>query len=324
MDGGGRLSRSVRQTQTRSAPARKAAVSSRDATASTRRYVFEPEREENPDGFFAKLERRLPRGLGVAATVILLVGAGLFGVVKGGHADNVVTAFQDTRNALANAAGFRITSVAISGRKQLTQDEILAVGGVNGRSSLLFLDAATVRDRLKGDPWIADATVQKLYPGRLQIEITERTPYALWQQEGRLSVIAEDGTVLEPYVANRFSLLPLVVGEGAEKRAHAFLDLLANYPNIRNQTRAIILVGERRWNLRLTNGMDVRLPETGTEAALATLVKLDGGEQLLSRDITSIDLRLPDRVTVRLSEDAAKARADALAASKPKRKAGDA
>ena len=291
----------------------------------TRRYVFEPEREENPNGFFARMERRLPRGLGVAATVILLIGAGMFGVIKGGHADNVVDAFQDTRNALANAVGFRITSVVISGRNQLTQDEILAVGGVNGRSSLLFLDAATVRDRLKGDPWIADATVQKLYPGRLQIDITERKPYALWQQEGRLSVIAEDGTVLEPYVANRFNLLPLVVGEGAQERAHAFLDLLANYPNIRNQTRAIILVGERRWNLRLTNGMDVRLPETGVETALATLVKLDGQEQLLSRDITSIDLRLPDRLTVRLSEDAAKARADAIAAaSKPKRKAGDA
>src|SRR3569623_1714645 len=315
MDGGGRLSRSVRQTQSRSAPARKAVVPSRNATISTRRYVFEPEREENPNGFFAKLERRLPRGLGVAATVVLLVGAGLFGAITGGHADNVVVAIQDTRNALANAVGFRITSVAISGRNQLTQDEILAVGGVNGRSSLLFLDAATVRDRLKGDPWIADATVQKLYPGRLQIDITERTPYALWQQEGRLSVIAD--------VANRFNLLPLVVGEGAQGRAHAFLELLANYPTIRNQTRAIILVGDRRWNLRLTNGMAVRLPETATETALATLVKLDGEEQLLSRGITSVALRLPDRVTVRLSEDAAKARADALAASKPKRKAGD-
>jgi len=327
MDGGGRLSRSVRQTQSRSAPTRKAApVTSRShAHASTRRYVFEPEREDNPNGFFAKLERRLPRGLGVAATVALLIGAGTLGVIKGGHGDNVVSAFQDTRNALANAVGFRITSVAISGRKQLTQDEVLAVGGVNGRSSLLFLDAASVRDRLKGDPWIADATVQKLYPGHLQIDLVERKPYALWQLDGRLSVIAEDGTVLEPYVANRFSLLPLVVGKGAETRAHAFLDVLANYPNIRNQTRAVILVGERRWNLRLTNGLDVRLPEEGVETALATLIKLDGEEQLLSRDITSVDMRLPDRLIVRLSEDAAKARADALAAaSKQKRKAGDA
>jgi cell division protein FtsQ len=266
----------------------------------------------------------MPRGLGVAATVVLLLGAGLFGVIKGGHADNVVSAFNDTRNAMANAVGFRITSVAISGRKQLTQDEVLAVGGVSGRSSLLFLDVATVRDRLKGDPWIADATVQKLYPGRLQIDITERTPYALWQQDGRVSVIADDGIVLEPYVAHRFHSLALVVGKGAQDRAHDFLDQLAQYPQVRDQVRAIVLVGGRRWNLRLTNGMDIRLPEANVEKALATLTKLDRDEQLLSRDLVAVDLRLPDRLTVQLSEDAAKARTDAINAAKPKRKAGDA
>ena len=63
--------------------------------------------------------------------------------------------------------GFRITTVAINGRKQLSQDEVLAIGGVNGRSSLLFLDAAAVRDQLKANPWIADATVIKFYPGAL-------------------------------------------------------------------------------------------------------------------------------------------------------------
>jgi cell division protein FtsQ len=318
----------VRQTQSRSVPVQKAAFSSsrapaRNAAAPTRRYVFEPARE-NPNSLIAKIERRLPRGLGIAATVVLLLGAGVLGVIKGGHAGNVVAAFDDTRNALANAAGFRITSVAISGRKQLTQDEVLALGGVTGRSSLLFLDASTVRDRLKGDPWIADATVQKLYPGRLQIDITERTPYALWQEEKRVSVVADDGTVLEPYTAHRFHSLPLIVGKGAQSRAHDFLDLLAQYPQVRDQVRALVLVGERRWNLRLTNGMDIRLPEANVEKALATLTKLDGDEQLLSRDIVAIDLRLPDRLTVQLSEDAAKARTDAINAAKPKRKAGDA
>ena len=76
---------------------------------------------------------------------------------------------------IANSAGFRITTVAINGRKQLTQDEVLAIGGVNGRSSLLFLDAATVRDKLKANPWIGEATVLKLYPGQLQIDIVERS-----------------------------------------------------------------------------------------------------------------------------------------------------
>jgi len=324
MDGGGRLSRSVRQTQSRSVPIKKAVSNPRHVDAiSTRRYIFEPRNEGNPNSWIAKLERVIPRGFGMAATVALLLGAGIFGVIRGGHAENVVNALDDTRNALANSVGFRITAVAVSGRKQLTQDEVLAVGGVTGRSSLLFLDASTVRDRLKGDPWIADATVQKLYPGRLQIDLTERTPFALWQEDGRVSVIADDGTVLEPFTDGRFRSLPLVVGKGAQDGAHQFLDLLAQYPKIREQVRAIVLVGSRRWNLRLTNGMDIRLPEANVEKALATLTRLDSEEQLFSRDIVAIDLRLPDRLTVQLSDDAAKARADALAAAaKQKRKAG--
>jgi cell division protein FtsQ len=277
-----------------------------------------------PHKIIALLETRLPRGIGIAAMALLLAGAGMLGVVRGGHADDLLAALSDARNAVANAAGFRITSVAISGRKQLTQDEVLAVGGVNGRSSLLFLDAATVRDKLKADPWIADATVQKLYPGRLQIAITERAPYALWQESGRVSVIAEDGTVLEPYVARRFVSLPLVVGKGAETRARDFLSLLAQYPQVRTAVKAIVFVGERRWNLRLADGVDVRLPEHDVEKALATLTKLDREDSLFSRDITAIDMRLPDRLTVRLSEDAAKAREELLKDKKTRRKAGDA
>jgi cell division protein FtsQ len=83
-----------------------------------------------------------------------------------------------------------------------------------------------------------------------------------------------------------------------------------------------VLVAQRRWNLRLKNGIDVRLPETGVETALATLVDLDREKKLLSRDVTAIDLRLPDRVTVRLSDEAARAREETL---KPKtRKKGGA
>jgi cell division protein FtsQ len=76
--------------------------------------------------------------------------------------------------------------------------------------------------------------------------------------------------------------------------------------------KAVVYVGERRWNLRLADGIDVRLPEKNVDAALATLTRLDKDENLFSRDITAIDMRLPDRLTVRLSEDAAKARADLL------------
>jgi len=277
---------------------------------------------ETPPRLVWLIERHLPRRAGVAATVFLLLGSAGLGIVKGGHVGQLTAALNDTRNAIANSLGFRITEVAINGRKQLSQDEVLAVGGVNGRSSLLFLDAAAVRERLKANPWIAEATVLKLYPGRLQIDIVERTAFALWQQGGRFSVIADDGTVLEPYVAQRFLSLPLVVGKGAEARARDFLALLARYPQVKAVTKAAIFIGERRWNLRLKDGLDIRLPEIDVANALAALSRLDREDHLFSRDIVAIDMRLPDRLTVQLSEDAAKAREEQF--RKPKRKAGDA
>ena len=281
------------------------------------------DREPPRPGIVAWIERNVPRRAGLAATVLLLAGSTYYGIVKGGHFDDFVTAVSDTRNALANSAGFRITTVAINGRKQLSQDEVLAIGGVNGRSSLLFLDATAVRDRLKANPWIADATVIKYYPGSLQIDIVERSAYALWQQNGKLSVIAEDGAVLEPYVTRRFVSLPLVVGKGAETHAHDFLALLARYPQVNAVTRAAIYVGERRWNLRTRDGLDIRLPENDVGNALATLSRLDKEDHLLSRDIVAIDMRLSDRLTVQLSDDAAKAREEQLKKA-TKKKPGEA
>jgi cell division protein FtsQ len=283
------------------------------------------EREEQPHRLIAWIERYAPKRVGVAATVLMLLGSAGLGIVKGGHVDEFTAALSDARNALANSAGFRIKTVVINGRKQLSQDEVLAIGGVNGRSSLLFLDADTVRNQLKANPWIADATVLKFYPSQLQIDIVERSAFALWQLDGHLSVIADDGAVLEPYVTRRFVSLPLVVGKGAETRAKDFLELLAQYPRVKSATKAVIFVGQRRWNLRLNDGLDVKLPETDVGDALAKLSKLDEEDKLFSRDIVTIDMRLPDRLVVQLSDDAAKAREDQLNKDKkPKKKAGDA
>jgi cell division protein FtsQ len=334
MNGGGRLDRSLRPPGSSSdllkqadlirLAANGASILLREQIAKLKRDRAErlDARARNPNRAIAFLERHVPRRLGAALTVIVLGGAAALGVITGGHIDAAVAALSDTRNALANAAGFRITSVTVNGRKQLTQDEVLAAGGVNGRSSLLFLDAAGVRDSLKRDPWIADATVLKLYPGALQIDITERRPFALWQENGKLSVIADDGVVLEPYVTQRFASLPLVVGKGAETRAKDFLALVAKYPVVNDQLKAAIFVGERRWNLRLKDGLDIRLPETDVGHALAALMKYDKEDKLLSRDITAIDMRLPDRLTVRLSEEAAKAREEQF--KKSNKKAGSA
>jgi len=327
MDGAGRLARSLRSPGPQAnlkAAAIGAVVLLRERLGLPRAPAKLRLQREQPNRLIAFLERYLPNRAGVAATVLLLLGSAGLGIVKGGHLEVFISALSDTRNAIANSAGFRITTVAINGSRQLTQDEVLAIGGVNGRSSLLFLDAATVRDKLKANPWIAEATVLKLYPGQLQIDIVERSAFALWQHDGRLAVIADDGAVLEPYLSRRFISLPLVVGKGAASHARDFLALLARYPQVRNLTEAAIFVGERRWNLRLKDALDIRLPEHDVGNALAALSKLDKEDRLFSRDIVAIDMRLPDRLTVQLSEDAARAREDLFKDKKSKKKAGDA
>ena len=265
---------------------------------------------------------RVPRFAGLAAGLAFLLSAAAYGVIKGGHVAAIQTAIKDSADAAANRAGMRIATVSLSGQRQVSREEIFAAAGVTDHSSLLFLDVAEARARLEAIPWIAEATVRKLYPDRLQITITEREAFALWQQQGKVHVIAADGTVLAAKVEPRLASLPFVVGNGAAVKARDFLAVLDRFPALRDQVRAAILVGERRWNLRLKNGIDVRLPDSDVERALESLTRLNREKSLLSRDIVAVDLRLPDRVTVRLSDAAAQAREEA--AKKTKKKGGDA
>jgi cell division protein FtsQ len=268
-----------------------------------------------------------PRGAGAFAAAALIASSVAYGVVKGGHADDIVAQVQDFADTAANAAGFGISEVALDGEAQLSREGILALAGVTGRSSLLFLDAARARARLIGNPWIAEATVLKLYPDRLRISIKERRAFALWQKDGRVALIAADGTVLETSVPAQFASLPLVVGQGAEREAQQFFATLARYPDISGQVTAAVLVAERRWNLHLKDGVEVLLPEEESETALQTLVDLDRSKKLLSRDIVAVDLRFPDRVVVRQSDAAAAARDEALKAAEKaakKKKGGEA
>jgi cell division protein FtsQ len=271
-----------------------------------------------------RIARLPPRpGLGIAGSILLLAATLGYGAIAGGHVADIVDWLKDARDGAANAVGFRIAAVSLTGPKEVSREEVLTTAGVTGRASLLFLDADAARTRLLSNPWIADAAVLKLYPDRLQITITERLAFALWQEDGRVGVIAADGTVLEPFVEDRYRGLPLVVGRGAERQAKDFLAIIAGYPDIRSLVRACVLVAERRWSLRLNNGIDVRLPEGDVEPALDRLVALEREKKLLSRDIVAVDLRLPDRVSVRLSDAAAQARDDAFK-DKKKKKGGDA
>ena len=323
MDGGGRLAKPLKRPAGPRAAARAGAPAGAWLDAVRRSVGGTVARVDRISLYVAQRTAALkPRRAGVIAAILLIAGSIGYGVARGGHMPVLLDQLADARDAAANAAGFRITGLTVTGRQRLSDAEVLAAAGVTDRTSLLFLNVETVRTRLEASPWITQATVRKLYPGQLEIAITEREPFAIWQRDGKLWIIAEEGTVLGAWGERAMQPLPLVVGEGAAKRARTFLALLDRYPALREDVRAAVLVAERRWNLKFKSGLDVRLPEHDVAQALDLLVALDREKKILTRDVTAIDLRLPGRISVRLSDEAAKAREEAEKAKKKQPRRG--
>lgn len=268
---------------------------------------------------------RLGRRSASLLAIAVIGGFSAYGTVLGGHVEEAKGIVIDVADAAGNLAGFKVKEVNIAGHNHVTPAQILETAGIKSSTSILFLNADEMRARLEAMPWIASASVRKFYPDRIEIAITERQAYALWQVNGEIKVIARDGIPIAPYSDDpRYVQLPIVVGEGAQNHVGEIVDALARLPALKEQVRAAIFVAERRWTLKTRNGIDVRLPEENLEGALVALMDLDREKKLLSRDITIVDLRLPDRVVVRQSDAAAAARAEMLKARAKAKKGGPA
>jgi cell division protein FtsQ len=273
--------------------------------ASRRRARAEPE-DEPPLGLFEgwrnDLRLRMKRSAAFTGAVAAFFAAvALSGVIAGGHVPKLVA---DTRAAIYGflaEGGLKLQRIEIAGAGLIPESHIKQLTGlVEGESSIFDADPHVIRAKLLTEPYIAEAQVRRLWPNRIEILIVERRPVALWQTEGRIRVVDRDGVPFAAHDPTRFPNLLLVVGPGAAIQASHLIDTLAKQPSIRPRVKAAVFVGQRRWNLRLDNGVEVRLPEEGADAALAELASLDREQQILAREIDAIDLRFPDKLIVRL------------------------
>lgn len=268
----------------------------------------------------AEVRRRPVTGLGSLLVVALMSATGIYGAVRGGQYADYVAANGAPADLVAKALGFSIDSVTIAGLKSLTPAEILHDAGVSGRNSLVLLDPGALRARLKAVPLVEDVSVRKLFPNDLHITVTERDAAAVWQKDGQLSLVSTDGTPIDAVRDDRFNALPFVVGDGANGRIGEFQALLAAAGELRDKVRAGILVGQRRWTLQMESGIEVQLPELDAVDTMKRLADIERQSHILEKDVLAIDLRIPGRITARLSEDAAAQRA-AMLAKRPKHKA---
>jgi cell division protein FtsQ len=195
-------------------------------------------------------------------------------------------------------AGFVVGEVYVVGRSDTPKGDLINALGVRRGEAILAVDLDEVRDRLLALPWVREASVERQLPDTLVVRIAERRPLAIWQNQGQYAVIDERGEVLSGDCSS-FSHLPLVVGDDAPHHAAALIRLLATEPELAKRVKGAVRIGSRRWNISLAGGIDVRLPENDAEAAWRRLAEYHRQHRLLDKPISSVDLRLPDRIGVR-------------------------
>jgi cell division protein FtsQ len=209
-------------------------------------------------------------------------------------------------------AGFKVSGYQITGINHMNRalidavvtDELRRASDEAGsaKAPQALVDVAQIRRRLLAYGWVKDARVSRRLPDSLAIDIVERTPAALWQNQGQLALIDSEGVVLDRVPVDKMPDLPLLIGPGANAQEQQLDRLVAAVPTLKPQLASATWVGGRRWDLNFQTGETVVLPE-GEETAKAALVKFarhDKESGLLGRGIVRFDLRVPGQMTVRL------------------------
>ena len=246
----------------------------------------------------ARRQKRLLRPaawIGFAAVLALLLIGALRSAAPGG---TLATVRERVGNATA-FAGLRVRDIVIEGRANTPEPLLRAALGVNKGDPILGFSLEAARQRIETLSWIEHATVERRLPDTIVVNIQERRPFAIWQNDGKYLLIDRAGQVVADQDVASFRGLPLVVGAGAPPSAATLIDALTARPSLQQRVIAAVRVGERRWNLRLNNGADVMLPEGHEVAALDRLMQLEQDHKLLDRPLVAIDMRLPDRLVLR-------------------------
>jgi cell division protein FtsQ len=205
--------------------------------------------------------------------------------------------------ALSLKAGFRVEQVNLVGRDQTDSKTVLAAAGLKAGDSILAFDPEAARQRIESLPWISSAAVQRHLPDTVTITIAERKPIALWQHNGKITLIDSNGTNLGTVAIESAPTLPLIVGGDAPAHVSELLAALNDHPELAKRVQASSWIGSRRWNLKLDNGIEIRLPETGMPDALQQLADAEASSRVLERDVAAIDLRLAGKMIVQLAHE---------------------
>jgi len=243
--------------------------------------------------------RRSRRKLGLPLAAVALAGATAVLVLAGsGTARPTAPALAEIERML-ELAGYGLTQVSLTGHRLTPDSDIFEAVDLASAPTMLSFDSRATRKRIEALSWVEKASIERVFPDRIEVHITERTPFAVWRLGGRHYLIDKTGRVLATVPPSMAPALPRLAGDGAAAEAAGLFALLAGHPDLMRRIEVAERIGERRWTLRLRGGGAIELPADGVADALARAAALT----TVARDagINEIDLRVPGRTLVRES-----------------------
>ncbi len=231
----------------------------------------------------------------------LFLAVFIYGMITGGHINRAFGLIVLKLDEVVRDAGFSIANVEVVGQKYVHEKDILTVLGAENVSLIRF-NTQKARENIEELEWVESARVMRFFPSTVKVVINERTPYAIWQTKGQYFLIDTKGVVIKEQKVKNGKItgnFPLIVGDGADVAANQLFSELGKYPRTIKKLKAALRVANRRWTLRMQNGVEILLPEKELSAALTKLNLLEKQYGILSGGIEKVDLRLSDRITLR-------------------------
>lgn len=295
-------------TATRKAPAKRKAKA--PTPRQKVRQISWPDRLLRTLPFSEEDIQRVVTWVVVAALSVLALAAAQY--------SGLITAAHQQYSDLAAKAGFQVQRVEVTGMERVDQLKVYELVLAEKDRAMPLVDIDQVRSDLLKYGWIKDARVSRRLPDTLAVEIIERKPAAVWQRDGKYSLIDAEGIVLQHVKSDEVGELPVLNGIDANRHAVALNELLDNATALKAQVVGASWIGNRRWDLRFKSGETLALPEGEKAAAEALLnfARMDGIHRLLGRDLIHFDLRDPDRAYFRKAPKPEPAKVESQSASK--------
>lgn len=229
----------------------------------------------------------------ICGTLVLLLNINLH--------ENIEALKKDLKHALVERPEFMIKVASVDGASDELAHEIREIMPLDFPVSYFDLDIKYLHKVLNDIPAVASAAIKVTVSGVLQIDISERTPAFIWRKDDVISVIDEKGKFIRLATSRLdYPELPLVVGEAANLSIADISSLMEDNQYFLDQVRAFVRVGERRWDLVLDNNLRIMLPQTEFLAAFDRLMLMNHTGSLFSNQLSTIDMRLVERPTVRV------------------------